>query len=203
MTPFAVTVMFVLTSLNNVGQLAPLSKDEWTALGIGGPAFFDGSQCLVTRGRLAHPEKYVCQRFTSAPSIKWEPPSHATDDRNGGMVDNEVGDGVAHKADTTYSLKYWDDGWNVGTPGLTLKDCEEARKNFHLRGAALERWDRDKNRKKHLPYCEEERLHNVDTWAKGSERFPDQGSCLKTSSNAERKAGIECHPIAREQELTK
>jgi hypothetical protein len=59
--------------------------------------------------------------------------AETTDDRNGGMIDNEVGDGDDH------------------------------------------------------------------SWSKGTEQFPDQESCLKTSSGAERKAGIECHPTAGDQ----
>ena len=61
----------------------------------------------------------------------------------------------------TYSIWYWDEGWNIGTSGLTKKECEDARKNFHLHGGALERSARDKNIKKHMPYCEKEVLHNV------------------------------------------
>jgi hypothetical protein len=55
-----------------------------------------------------------------------------------------------------YALKYWSydpDGYVIGTPDLTLAECNEARKHFHVRGAELEREAADKNWKKHPPYC--------------------------------------------------
>jgi hypothetical protein len=55
-----------------------------------------------------------------------------------------------------YVLKYWSydpDGYVISTPDLTLAECNEARKRFHVRGAELEREAADKNWKKHPPYC--------------------------------------------------
>lgn len=59
---------------------------------------------------------------------------------------------------TTYILRYWDDSWFVGTQGLTFDECQEARKNFHLHGGALERHLKNENKEQHRPWCERERL---------------------------------------------
>jgi hypothetical protein len=71
-TPFVATTLFVLTTLNGAGQLAPIDRSEWPA---GGGPIFIGSEtgCLIQRGRMANPQKYVCQGFRSAPSAQWMP----------------------------------------------------------------------------------------------------------------------------------
>ena len=68
---------------------------------------------------------------------------------------------VAWAGSATYTLWYWDEGWNIGTSGLSIYQCEDARLNFRLHGGALERWSQDKNKKQHLPHCELEVMHNV------------------------------------------
>ena len=70
MTPFAVTVIWFLTTLNNAGELAVVDKTDLPS-GITSTAMWSEGQCSYVR---AHPERYACQRFQSAPSIKWEPP---------------------------------------------------------------------------------------------------------------------------------
>ncbi len=70
MTPYAVTIFYVLTTLNNAGQLAPVDKTELPA-GVTTPIAFSEGQCFMVRGKMSHPEKYVCQLFTSAPTTKW------------------------------------------------------------------------------------------------------------------------------------
>jgi hypothetical protein len=71
-TPFVVTTLFVLTTLNNAGQLVAVDKSEWPTLG-GGPIFLSESGCMVGRGKMVNPERYVCQGFRSAPSAQWMP----------------------------------------------------------------------------------------------------------------------------------
>ena len=52
-TPFLVKTIFLLCTVNNAGQLAPLSKDEWTAAGLVGPVFLSSEQyCLMARGKM-------------------------------------------------------------------------------------------------------------------------------------------------------
>jgi hypothetical protein len=71
-TPFAATTLFVLTTLNNAGQLAPIDRSEWP---VGGGPIFIGSEvgCLIQRGKMANAQKYVCQGFRSAPTAQWMP----------------------------------------------------------------------------------------------------------------------------------
>ena len=71
-TPFVVTTLFVLTTLNNAGQLVAVDKSEWPTLG-GGPIFLSESGCMVGRGKMVNPERYVCQGFRSAPTAQWVP----------------------------------------------------------------------------------------------------------------------------------
>lgn len=73
MTPFAITVFYLLTMLNNAGQLAPVEKADLPAPYTSPFAFSEG-QCFIIRGRMAEPEKYFCQRFASAPEANWKPP---------------------------------------------------------------------------------------------------------------------------------
>jgi hypothetical protein len=71
-TPFVATTLFVLTTLNGAGQLAPIDRSEWPA--GGGPVFIASEAgCLIQRGRMANPQKYVCQGFRSAPTAQWMP----------------------------------------------------------------------------------------------------------------------------------
>ena len=67
MTPYAITIFWVLNTLNNAGQLAPVEKAELPAP-YTSPIMFSDGQCFTARGKMSHPEKYVCQLFTSAPT---------------------------------------------------------------------------------------------------------------------------------------
>jgi hypothetical protein len=71
-TPFVVKTLFVLTTLNSAGQLAPIDRSEWPP---GGGPIFMGSEtgCLLQRGRMANPQKYVCQGFTGVETARWMP----------------------------------------------------------------------------------------------------------------------------------
>jgi hypothetical protein len=69
-TPFAVTVFYLLTVTNNAGQLAPITNAELPAP-FTSPMSWSEGQCLIMRGKMAQPEKYVCQVFRSAPSTSW------------------------------------------------------------------------------------------------------------------------------------
>jgi hypothetical protein len=69
-TPFAVTVFYLLTVTNNAGQLAPITNTELPAP-FTSPMSWSEGQCLIMRGKMAQPEKYVCQVFRSAPSTSW------------------------------------------------------------------------------------------------------------------------------------
>jgi hypothetical protein len=115
-------------------------------------------------------------------------------DINGGMVDNDIGDGVQHYTLWTWVYVTNPPGW-WGLVGLTQADCIERRDRYHLRGAGLDAQENDPDLEAHRPVC----LPDGRGWAKGTETFPDQESCLKTSGSAERKAGIECHPIGVDQ----
>ena len=70
-TPFAVTVFYVIVGLNNAGQLAPVDKSELPAPYNAGPIHFSEGACLMTRGKMEHPEKYFCQVFTSPKTTQW------------------------------------------------------------------------------------------------------------------------------------
>ena len=69
-TPFAVTVLYLLCTLDNSGRLAPVDKAELPAP-ITTPLSFNEEHCLVLRGKMAHPERYVCQRWTGEPMARW------------------------------------------------------------------------------------------------------------------------------------
>ncbi len=69
-TPFAVTVFYLLTVTNNAGQLAPITNAELPAP-FTSPMSWSEGQCIIMRGKMAQPEKYVCQVFRSAPSTSW------------------------------------------------------------------------------------------------------------------------------------
>ena len=87
-TPFAVTVFYLLTVTNNAGQLAPITNAELPAP-FTSPMSWSEGQCLIMRGKMAQPEKYVCQVFRSAPSTSWTyvPP--------GSVMPSEVSPGAA------------------------------------------------------------------------------------------------------------
>ena len=55
-TPFVATTLFVLTTLNGAGQLAPIDRSEWPP---GGGPIFIGSEtgCLIQRGKMANPSR--------------------------------------------------------------------------------------------------------------------------------------------------
>jgi hypothetical protein len=88
-TPFVATTLFVLTTLNGAGQLAPIDRSEWPP---GGGPIFIGSEtgCLIQRGKMANPSRYLCQGFRSSPSAQWmlnndgavEPPPPEVDHAN-------------------------------------------------------------------------------------------------------------------------
>ena len=69
-TPFVSTVFVVLTTLNNAGQLSPVDKSELPAP-YTGAMFWSEQQCMYVRGRMAHPEKYVCQIFRGPAETDW------------------------------------------------------------------------------------------------------------------------------------
>jgi hypothetical protein len=69
-TPFANTVFFVITALNTAGQLSAVDKTELPA-GITTPIVFSEGQCRMMIGKMANPEKYVCQPFSSPRSTQW------------------------------------------------------------------------------------------------------------------------------------
>jgi hypothetical protein len=69
-TPFVSTVFVVLTTLNNAGQLSPVDRAELPAP-YTGAMFWSEQQCMYVRGRMAHPEKYVCQIFRGPAETDW------------------------------------------------------------------------------------------------------------------------------------
>jgi hypothetical protein len=72
-TPFVSTVFVVLTTLNNAGQLAPVDPKTITLPPpYTGVMFWSEQQCMYVRGRIEHPEKYVCQVFRGPKEIDWE-----------------------------------------------------------------------------------------------------------------------------------
>src|ERR1700723_2714881 len=74
-TTFVYTTFAVITALNGAGQLAPVDKADLPA-GTAGPILFTEAQCNFVRGKMEHPEKYVCQVFTSPSETKlvWSAP---------------------------------------------------------------------------------------------------------------------------------
>ena len=72
-TPFVNIVVWVMVTLNNAGQLAPVEKADLPP-GLTGPIAWSEGQCMYNRGRMQNPEKVTCQQFTSAPTTKWLPP---------------------------------------------------------------------------------------------------------------------------------
>ena len=62
-TPFAVTTFFWLTVLDNSGRLAPVPQSELPAP-VSTPLMWSEESCLLVRGKMAHPERYVCQKWT-------------------------------------------------------------------------------------------------------------------------------------------
>jgi hypothetical protein len=68
-TTFVYTTFAVITVLNGAGQLAPVDKADLPA-GTAGPILFTEAQCNFVRGKMANPEKYVCQVFTSPTETK-------------------------------------------------------------------------------------------------------------------------------------
>jgi hypothetical protein len=69
-TQFALTTMYMLVSLNSVGQLAAVPKEELPS-GFTGPLLSNLETCNFARGRMADPTKYTCQKFTSAKETSW------------------------------------------------------------------------------------------------------------------------------------
>jgi hypothetical protein len=90
-TPFAVTVFYLLTVTNNAGQLAPITNAELPAP-FTSPMSWSEGQCIIMRGKMAQPEKSVCQVFRSAPSTSWTyvPP--------GSVIPSEVSPGPVEPA---------------------------------------------------------------------------------------------------------
>jgi hypothetical protein len=70
-TTFVYTTFAVITVLNGAGQLAPVDKSELPAPYNAGPIHFSEGACLMTRGKMEHPEKYFCQVFTSPKTTQW------------------------------------------------------------------------------------------------------------------------------------
>ena len=71
MPNFVITTFVVLTVANNAGQLAPVDKSELPA-GFTSPIMWSVETCNLLRGKMEHPEKYVCQVFKSAPTTEPE-----------------------------------------------------------------------------------------------------------------------------------
>jgi hypothetical protein len=69
-TPFVSTVFVVLTTLNSAGQLSPVDRAELPAP-YTGAMFWSEQQCMYVRGRMGHPEKYVCQIFRGPAETDW------------------------------------------------------------------------------------------------------------------------------------
>jgi hypothetical protein len=61
-TTFAMTVMYMITTANNLGQLAPVDKAELPP-GQTSVFFFNEESCNLTRGKMNNPQKYVCQAW--------------------------------------------------------------------------------------------------------------------------------------------
>jgi hypothetical protein len=75
MASFATTTLFLLTTMNYNGQLAAVPVDELP------PPYkvafaFNEEACNLMRGKLLHPERYVCQRWEGqkgeGASILWK-----------------------------------------------------------------------------------------------------------------------------------
>ena len=58
MTPYAITIFWVLNTLNNAGQLAPVEKAELPAP-YTSPIMFSDGQCFTARGKIELPGE-VC-----------------------------------------------------------------------------------------------------------------------------------------------
>ena len=69
-TSFVSTVFVVMTAFNNAGQLAPVDKSELPSP-YTGPLFWSVQQCMYVRGKMTHPEKYVCQEFHGPAQTNW------------------------------------------------------------------------------------------------------------------------------------
>ena len=59
-TPFAATVLYLLTTMNNSGELAPVDKADLPPPYTTGFSLSEEG-CSMMRGKLSHPERYVCQ----------------------------------------------------------------------------------------------------------------------------------------------
>jgi hypothetical protein len=71
-TTFVSTMFVVITTLNGAGQLAPVDKaDLPTPFNLSGPIFWSVDQCMLARGRMADPEKYVCEVFVGPKETEW------------------------------------------------------------------------------------------------------------------------------------
>jgi hypothetical protein len=72
-TPFVSTMFVVMTTLNGAGQLAPVDpKAVSPPEPYKGYIFWSADQCMYVRGKLEHPERYVCQIFRGPAEIDWE-----------------------------------------------------------------------------------------------------------------------------------
>jgi hypothetical protein len=69
-TTFVTTTFVVLVGLNNYGGLAPVDKSLLPP-GTPGAILWSVDQCNMVRGKMADPEKYTCQVFTSAKETAW------------------------------------------------------------------------------------------------------------------------------------
>jgi hypothetical protein len=160
-TPFVYTTFAVITALNSAGQLAPVDKADLPA-GTAGPILFTEAQCNFVRGKMANPEKYVCQIFTSPTETKlvyatpgFVMPAEALEhhsslctleDNHTPCVKPEGGEAIEGQEmqkqleAVTYELldKPYSDKWISEASGLTLQECLAAikdREQFHFRGA--------------------------------------------------------------------
>jgi hypothetical protein len=69
-TPFTITVFYLLNILDNSGHLTPVLKQDLPAPFTTSLAF-DEQSCQAMRGRMDHPERYVCQRWTGEASSRY------------------------------------------------------------------------------------------------------------------------------------
>jgi hypothetical protein len=70
-TPFVNTTLVLLTVMNNAGQLAAVEKADLPPGYTTGPIMLNESHCMLVRGKMANPEKYVCQVYRGPKETAW------------------------------------------------------------------------------------------------------------------------------------
>jgi hypothetical protein len=111
-TPFLSTMFVVMTTLNGAGQLAPVDPKTITPPEpYKGYIFWSADQCMYVRGKMEHPEKYVCQVFRGPKEIDWEfKPGTTTPDHAEGnpVADPSPGSDRGREGRLTDPTKYWE-----------------------------------------------------------------------------------------------